>query len=192
MMSGASPTEIAALWRLNFLSGDDVATVCMLWLEQDLDRGDAEIAAFAGKSGLVQAELAPTFDRILRGLIGRTMDRDEAMLRALRLHLTSALTGDNLIMGVQLIIDRFACLSDQRLVRHPRRAQDRPKEVYAQENLGLEYIYGAFYAFDDIGHLGASERLVAEDKLMVHLRQAVRELHDYLTASIVGRINTKT
>jgi len=184
LISAASPAEIAALWRLSLLSGDDVAAVCMLWLERDLDRGDADIAAFAGQSGLVREEIAPVFERLLKDLVGRTMDRDEAILRALRLHLASALAGDDLIKGVQLVIDRFVALSGQRLVVNPRRTQDHPDEVYAEQNLGMEYVYGGFYAFDDIWHLGADEQLIAEHELLVDLRQFVQELQDHLTAMV--------
>jgi hypothetical protein len=85
---------------------------------------------------------------------------------------------------VQLIIDRFRSLSDRRLVWNPRRAQDRPGEVFAEQNLGLEYVYGCFYAFDDISHLSAEEQVVAETRLLVDLRQSVQELHDHLTATL--------
>jgi len=35
LIAAASPVEILALWRLNFLSGDDLSEVCMLWLEHE-------------------------------------------------------------------------------------------------------------------------------------------------------------
>jgi hypothetical protein len=180
----ASPAEIAALWRLNLLSGDDVAAVCMDWLEGDLDHGDAAIAALAGQSGLVRDEIATVFERVLKDLVGRTMDRDEAILRALRFHLASALTGDDLVEEVQLVINRFGALSSQRLVVNPRRTQDNPGGVYAEQNLGLEYVYGGFYAFDDIWHLGADDQLLAERELLVELRLRVHELNDHLTAMV--------
>ena len=63
MIASASPVEIAALWRLNWLSGDDVAAICMGWLEQDIDRGDNEQRAaehgeqhFHGRGFLGKAE----------------------------------------------------------------------------------------------------------------------------------------
>ena len=159
----------------------------MLWLERDLDGGDADIAAVAGQSGLVREEIAPVFERILKGLIGRTLDRNEAIIRALRLHLASALAGNDLIDGVQLVINRFVALSSRRLVINPRRTDDRPDKVYAEQNLGLEYIYGRFYAFDDLGHLGANDRLIAERELLLELRQYVQELHDHLTAMLANQ-----
>jgi hypothetical protein len=64
----ASPIELAALWRLKFMTGDDVAAACLLWLEKDLDRGDPNIAAFAGETGLVVDEIAPAFERSLVNL----------------------------------------------------------------------------------------------------------------------------
>ena len=185
MIESASPIEIAALWRLNILSGYDVAAVCMLWLERNLDQGDVDIATFAGRSDLVREEIAPAFERVLKKLVGRAIERDEAILRALRLHLASALTEGNLTAGVQLIIDRFVGRSDTRLVHHPRRALDRSHEVYAEQNLGLEYVYGRFYAFDDIGHLHRMGRLVIERQLTADLRESVRELHDFLTVMLV-------
>jgi hypothetical protein len=186
LIGTGSPLEILALWRLNFLSGDDVADVCMLWLEHDLDGGDPDIAAFAGQRGLDRWAIAPTFERILNGLAGRIMERDEAIMRALRLHLGAALKGDDLRKGVQLVIDRFRDLSDRRLVHNPRRTQDRPDEIFAEQNLGLEYIYGEFYAFDDVSHLSARRRSIVERKLLVALRQSVQELHDFLTETLNG------
>jgi hypothetical protein len=184
LIGTGSPLEILALWRLNFLSGDDMADVCMLWLEHDLDGGDPDIAAFAGQRGLVREAVAPAFERILNGLTGRTMERDEAILRALRLHLDAALKDDNLRRGVQLVIHRFRDLSDRRLVHNPRRTQDRPNEIFAEQNLGLEYIYGGFYAFDDVLQLSATRRSIAERELLVELRQSVQELHDFLSEAL--------
>jgi hypothetical protein len=186
----ASPLEVAALWRLNLLSGEDIAIVCMQWLEQDLDHGDPNIAAFAGQPDLVREEIAPIFEAILTTINGRSIDRDEATLRALRLYLASTLKGDDLLRGVQLIIDRLAHSSDRRLVWNPRRSRDRPDEVYAEQNLGLEYVYGRYYAFDDIGHLSVEEQAVAEAKLHVDLRESVQELHAHLTAMLDDKIQS--
>jgi len=183
-ISTATPLEIASLWRLGFLSGDDVAAVCLLWLERDLNRGDSDIAAFADEKGLVLEEIAPAFERVLKSLNGRAMERTEAMLRALRWSLASAMAGDDLVLRVEQLIDRFRDLSENRLVRHPRRIQDRPDEVYAGQNLGLEYVYGGFYAFDDIAHLETKKRSGAERRLLSNLRQSVQELHTVLTAML--------
>ncbi|MBQ1562536.1 MULTISPECIES: hypothetical protein [Caulobacter] len=179
----ASPIELAALWRLKFMTGDDVAAACLLWLEKDLDRGDPNIAAFAGETGLVVDEIAPAFERSLVNLIGRSVERDEAILVSLRLHLAAALQAD-LMKGVQLVLYRFQGLTDQRLVHHPRRSTDRPEGTYAEQELGLEYVYGGFYAFDDIQHLTPDEQEVAKVELRHYLQNAVSELERHLALTI--------
>lgn len=175
--------DLAALWRLGFLSGDDIAAICMRWLEEDLDRGDPDIADFAGRPGLTLAEAGPHFERTLELLVGRVIEREEAILRVLRMHLAAALQENRLLEGVSLALHRFADLSEYRLVRNPRRANDHPDGVYAAENLGLEYIYGSFHAFDDIT-LPFSERGPVEAELRNVLRREVLELHDHLTSLI--------
>gem|GEM_PF-6286805 len=109
------------------------------------------------------------------------------MLRALRLHLASALRDDNLMEGVGFALYRFADLSEQSLVRNPRRDRDHPEGVYAQEELGLEYLYGSFHAFDDIQHMPIAERAAAETALKTDLRNDVLELHDHLTSMLEAR-----
>lgn len=183
LIETASPLEVASLWRLNLLSGDDVAAVCLRWLEEDLDQGDVDIASFAGESGLVVAEIAPAFERSLTSIVGRSIGRDEAILRALRLHLALALAGD-LMEGVQNVLYHFQGLSEQRLVHNPRRLQDRPDGFYAEQELGLEYIYGGFYAFDDIYHLSADEQEAAKAELRQELRDAVLELERHLATTL--------
>jgi hypothetical protein len=179
----ASPIEIASLWRLGFLEADDVGRVCMRWLEQDQDGGHAEIAALAGRTGLAVSDIAPAFEGALAHLAGRPMDRDEAILRALRLYLSAALEND-LMEGVGRVVRHFHGLSERRLVIHPRRRQDRPTEAFAEQNLGLEYVYGGYHAFDDLGRLSPQAREAAEATLRVELRCAVVELRDHLTAML--------
>jgi hypothetical protein len=181
----ATPIEIASLWRLNFLSGDDVSAVCLRWLEADLDGGDPDIASLAGAPQLSVHEVAPAFERVLATLIGRSIQRDEAILRALRLYLAYALEGD-LLEGVHEVIWRFQDLSKKRLVHHPRRSADHPDEDYTVQELGLEYIYGCFYAFDDLNHLGANEHKAAKKKLGEDLRTAVQELETHLADNIAS------
>ena len=183
MIEIASPLEIASLWHLNFLNGDDVSVVCLRWLEEDLDRGNPDIAVFAGESGLANVDIAPAFGRALVSVVGRTIERDEAILRALRLHLAVALEGD-LMKEVELLIHRFRGLSGRRLVDNPRRSEDQPDGVYAEQELGLEYVYGGFYAFDDIWHLSADEQETAKVALRQDLRNDVRELKDHLTVML--------
>lgn len=177
--------EIAALWRLNFLSAEDISAVCMRLLEEGLDSADRRIAAFAGDSGLILSDIAPHFERILVSVNGRAIGRDEAILRILRLDLAAALAGYDLKDDVHLLLSRFASLSEHRLVRHPRRTLDQPDGVYAEQELGLglglEYVYGGFYAFDDIWHLSAQEQEVAKAELLDDLRKAVGELPDHLS-----------
>ena len=179
LSAAASRVELSALWQLGFLSGDDIASICMRWLEEDLDRGNPDIATFAGRSGLTLREAGPGFQRALEALVGRVVERDEALLRALRLHLTAALTDGPLMDGVSLALDRFADISDRRLVRNPRRARDHPDGVYVAQNLGLEYLYGDFHALDDILDADPARR-AAEEALVSELRKDVIELRDHL------------
>lgn len=86
--------------------------------------------------------------------------------------------------GVQNLLYRFQGLSEQRLVHNPRRSEDRPDGVYAEQELGLEYIYGGFYAFDDIHHLSAEQQETAKSELRQDLRNAVSELERHLAAMI--------
>jgi hypothetical protein len=183
LIETASPLEIASLWRLGFLSGDDVAHVSMRWLEEDLDRGDPEIASFAGAAGLTISDIAPAFERALTMVVGRSIGHEEAILRALRLHLAVALDGD-LMEGVQQVLHRFQDLSEHRLVHNPRRSEHHPDGVYAAQELGLEYIYGGFYAFDDIWHMSVDEQAAAKVELLQDLRSAVCELKDHLAATL--------
>jgi len=179
VLENASPLEVAALWRLDLLSGDDIAFICLRWLEEDLDQGDPSIAAFAGQSGLHRTEAGPAFERFLCTLIARPVEHDEALLIALHLHLAAALQ-DDLMDGVALALSRFGDSSERRLVHNPRRAKDRPTTVFAEENLGLEYVYGAYHAFDDIQHLTSAEHRAAAEALQDELREHVRELRDHL------------
>jgi len=86
--------------------------------------------------------------------------------------------------GVQNVLYRFQSLSERRLVHNPRRSEDRPDGVYAEQELGLEYIYGGFYAFDDIYHLSVDEQEAAKAELRQDLRNAVFELERHLAATI--------
>lgn len=176
----ATPLEIAALWSLGWVDGPDIAAVCMRWLEEDLDQGDADVAAFAGEPDLLVADAGPAFERSLKRLAGRIPDHDEALLIALRLHLAFILEGGDLLERTGSLIAHFRGQSERRLVRNPRRLADRPDGVYAEQELGLEYVYGGFFAFDDVQAWPAAERLPAEAQMHVDLRQAVHELHDHL------------
>lgn len=178
----ASPLEIAALHRLQLLSASEVGEICMGWLESGQYSGDLEIAALAGATYAEWSELAKPFDRVLQRLTTRELSEDEAILRALRRSLTVALETEPLREGVALLLARFIDRAERRLVRHPRRASDHPDGVYAQEELGLEYIYGCYYAFDDLQHMGGDSRFVAASNLERDLRVCLRELRDHLTA----------
>ncbi|MDG2531212.1 hypothetical protein [Caulobacter endophyticus] len=178
----ADPLEIASLWRMNLLDGPAIAATCMRWLEADLDRGDATIAALAGDADLVVSAIAADFDRALQSLVGDMPENDEAILRALRLHLAFALADDDPRNRIGLMLGRFTHLSKRRLVHNPRRDPDRPDQRIAEQELGLEYVYSGFFAFDDVEHWPPAERQAAEVRLLADLRQAARELHDHLTA----------
>lgn len=184
LLGAATPLQIAALWRLDLLSPDEIAAVCMRWLEEGLDQIDPEVAALAGRQDLTLGDAGPTFAKILQTLIGRLIGEDEATLRALHLHLAASLKSEDFMGAVSLLLARFASRYDRRMVFNPRRARDHPDGDYAQQELGLEYIYGGFYAFDDVQWLPQVERTAAEVRLMQQLREDVRELHDHLETEL--------
>ncbi len=182
----ADPVEVAALWSLGHLAGDDIATVSLRWLEADIDRGDTDVAALAGEAHLNLSESGPAFARALRVVAGREVEGDEAVLRALRLHLAWAQGQDDIEEAVRSILARFVGLSERRLVRNPRRTEDQRDQRYAEDELGLEYVYGLYHEFDDIGHLSPSARAAAEANLRAELREAVVILHDHLSAMLAA------
>ena len=180
-LEAATPLEIAALRRLGLLSGDDVARICMRWLEEDLDGGDPDVAVLAGRRDLLTNEEEKAFGRRLDILIGRPVEREEALLLALRLHLAASLRGD-LTDGVALLLERFGERSDCRLVHHPRRVVAGSRDVYAKENLGLEYVYGVYCALVDIPRRDIAGREAAT----AALREEVLNLHAHLTTVLTS------
>ncbi|ENZ81205.1 hypothetical protein OR37_02914 [Caulobacter vibrioides OR37] len=48
----------------------------------------------------------------------------------------------------------------------------------------MEYVYGGFYAFDDIQHLTPDEQEVAKVELRHYLQNAVSELERHLALTI--------
>jgi hypothetical protein len=186
----AAPKEVAALWRMGWLDGPAIAAVCMRWLETDLDQGDAAIAAMAGEPDLLVSDIAADFERALQKLVSDIPQGDEAILITLRLHLAFALAGDDLIDGVSLLIQRFISMSERRLVHHPHRVHDRPEQLFAQQELGLEYVYGAYFAFDDIQHLSGQPKAYAKAHAdcLKALRDDAQVLHDHLTQVLASPV----
>ncbi len=137
----------------------------------------------AGEHDLLVSDVAVDFERALNKLVGDIPQGDEAILITLRLHLAFALAGDDLLSGVLLLIQHFIALSEKRLVHHPHRIHDRPDQLFAQQELGLEYIYGAYFAFDDIQHLRAQPEAHAEAHAdcLKALRDDTQVLYDHLT-----------
>lgn len=180
----ASPIQIAALWRLEMLTGADVSRICLRLLEEDLDAGDPNVASFAGRCDLTLSESGRGFEQALERLAPGVLSKHDALLRALHLHLDVALRADDLMEHVGRLISRFAHLSETRLVVHPRRANDRPAETFAAEDLGLEYIYGSYDAFDDISAVPPPKRALLFERQMRSLRSDVTELRDHLAERI--------
>lgn len=186
LVAAASPVELAALWRLDLLTARDVVQVCQAWLEQGLDEASPDIAVLAGEIDPRLDDLRLRFERALAALTGPVLTRDEALLIALRLHLAVALVQpDARFLGaVDLAVIRFAHVSERRLVVHPARLTDRPDETFAEQNLGLEYVYSLYWELDDLlrGEMMVADPAAQEAELRRDLRAEVQTLHDHLRA----------
>lgn len=184
IVAAASPVELAALWRLDLLTARDVVQVSQAWLEQDLDEASPDIAILAGEIDPRLDDLRPRFERALAALTGAVFTHDEALLIALRLHLAVALAqpDERFVQAMDLAIARFANASEHRLVVHPARLADRPDQSFAQEELGLEYIYGLYWELDDLlrGEMMVADPAALEAAVRRDLRQEVQTLHDHL------------
>lgn len=152
IVAAASPIELAALWRLGLLTARDVVRICQDWLEQDLDGGAPDVAVLAGEIDPRLADIAAGFERALITLTGPPLSREDALPIALRLHLAVALVqpDERFVEAMDLVMARFKSVAGRRLVIHPRRLDDRPDEVFAEQELGLEYVYGAYDDLDDL------------------------------------------
>jgi len=186
IVAAASPTELAALWRLDLLTPRDVVQTCLRWLEEDRDADVPDIAVLAGEIDPRLDDLRPRFDRVLAALSGPAPSRDQAVLTALRLHLAVALVQPDarFVEAMDLVIHRFAHVSERRLVTHPTRLADRPGETFAQQELGLEYIYGLYWELDDLlrGEMVVANPIAVEIECRRALRNEVAVLHAHLAA----------
>lgn len=186
VVANASPVELAALWQLDLLTSRDVVQVCLNWLEQGLDDMAPDIAVLAGEIDPRIDELRRPFERALAALAGVELTHDEALLIALRQHLAVALAqpDERFMQAMDLAIARFAHASERRLVVHPARLADRPDETFAEQELGLEYIYGLYWELDDLlrGEMMVANPVKLEIKLRRALREEVQTLHDHLRA----------
>jgi hypothetical protein len=175
--------RMAALWRLGLLTSRDVVQTCLNWLEQGFDEAP-DIAVLAGEIDPRLADLAPRFERVLSALTGAPLSWDEALPIALRLHLCVALVqpDERFVEAMDLVIARFVRASERRLVIHPARLADRPDEIYAEQELGLEYVYGAYFELDDfLDDRARFEALgVTEAECLSALRQEATALHAHL------------
>jgi hypothetical protein len=184
IVAAASPTELAALWRLDLLTARDVVQVCLNWLEQGLDDEAPDIAVLAGEVDPRIADLRPRFERILAALTEAPLSRDEALPVALRLHLAVALVqpDERFVEAMDLVIARFVNVSERRLVVHPQRLTDSPDGTYAEQALGLEYVYGAYHQLDDLlkGNLWVDDPVAMKVQCSSDLREEVAVLHAHL------------
>ncbi|HWW27358.1 MAG TPA: hypothetical protein VNZ85_15855 [Caulobacter sp.] len=187
IVAAASPAELAALWRLDLLTPRDVAWTCLRWLEEGLDADVPDIAVLAGEIDPRVDDLRPRFERVLTALSGPAPSRDQALLTALQLHLAVALAQPDarFIETMDLMIHRFADASERRLIIHPARATDRPDETFAEEELGLEYIYGLYWELDDLcrGEMVVTNPDAAEIERRRALRDEVAVLHAHLATA---------
>jgi hypothetical protein len=180
IVAAASPTELAALWRLDFLTARDVVQVCLNWLEQGLDDEAPDIALLASEIDPRLVDLRPRFERVLTALAETSLSREEALPIALRLHLAVALVqpDERFVEAMDLVMARFKYASERRLVIHPRRVTERPDEVVAEQALGLEYVYGAYLTLEDFleGEV-MFDPAVTQAQCLEALREEVAVLH---------------
>jgi hypothetical protein len=185
IVAAASPLELAALWRLDLLTARDVVQVCQAWLEEGLEEEAPDIAVLAGEIEPRLVDLRPRFERILAAVTGPPPSREAALLVALRLHLIVALVqpDERFVQAMDTVIARFVEVSERRLVVHPRRLADRPDEAIAEQELGLEYVYGAYYELEDLRSDGAwiEDPVVARAEGLAALRKEAALLHDHLS-----------
>jgi hypothetical protein len=183
IVAAALPVELAALWRLDLLTARDVVQVCGTWLEQGLAEASPDIAVLADEIDPRLVDLRPGFERVLAAVAGAPPSRDQALLIALRLHLAVALVqpDERFVEAMDLVMARFVQVSDRRLVVHPRRPTARPDETFAEQALGLEYVYGAYDTLDDFlgGHV-AFDPDVTQAQCVDHLREEAAVLHAHL------------
>ena len=183
IVAAASPLELAALWRLDLLTARDVVQVCLNWLEQGLDDEAPDIVLLASEIDPRLDDLRPRFERVLTALAG-PLSRDEALPIALRLHLAVALVqpDERFVEAMDLVIARFAHVSEKRLVTHPHRLTDRPDETFAEQKLGLEYVYGTYHELDDLlgGQVWVDDPVAAQAQCLAALREEVGVLHAHL------------
>ena len=184
IVAAASPLELAALWRLDLLTARDVVQVCLNWLEEGLDDEAPDIAVLAGEVDPRIADLRPRFERVLVALAGAPLSRDQALPIALRLHLAVALVQPDarFVEAMDLVIARFAQASERRLVVHPARLANRPDEAFAGQELGLEYVFGAYWELEDIlkGEMAVADPAAVEAERRRALRDEAAILHGYL------------
>ncbi|WP_165190454.1 hypothetical protein [Caulobacter soli] len=184
IVAAASPLELAALWRLDLLTARDVVLVCLTWLEQGLDAEAPDIAVLAGEVDPRILDLRPRFERVLADLIGAPLSRDEALPIALRLHLAVALVqpDERFVEAMDLVMARFKYASESRLVVHPRRLTDRPDETFAEQALGLEYVYGVYDELDDLlgGQMLVDDPVAMKARCLEDLREEAAVLHAHL------------
>ena len=102
----------------------------------------------------------------------------------LRLHLAVALVqpDERFVEAMDLVIARFAHVSEKRLVTHPHRLTDRPDETFAEQKLGLEYVYGTYHELDDLlgGQVWVDDPVAAQAQCLAALREEVGVLHAHL------------
>jgi hypothetical protein len=184
IVAAASPLELAALWRLDLLTARDVVQVCLAWLEEGLDEEAPDIAVLAGEVDPRIEDLRPRFERVLTALTGTSLSRDQALPIALRLHLAVAMVqpDERLVEAMDLVIARFVNVSERRLVVHPQRLTDSPDGAYAEQELGLEYVYGAYHQLDDLlkGDLWVDDPVAMKVQCFSDLREEVAVLHAHL------------
>jgi hypothetical protein len=151
IVSEATPAEAAALSRLGRLSSSDIVRLCERWLEDDLDRGSADVAWIASESSPVMSDLASPFARALRDLAGDPPSVQEAARTVV--HLYARAIADGRVpaeQGMDALNDIANAFSDWpvRLIHNPDRdPADTTK--YAGEKLGLEHLYTWYRELQD-------------------------------------------
>jgi hypothetical protein len=141
----ASPSEAAALFRLDLLNPWEIVRLCERWLEEDRDQGSPEVAAIACESpGSPSPDLRRGFGKAIGQLAGAPPSIEDAARTAVRLYVRAIADGrvppepgmDALDEDLDFRFRDWPV----RLIRSP----DRPEgdeTRYAGEALGLEGLF---------------------------------------------------
>lgn len=182
-----SPSEAAALFKLDLLAGEELVHLAGAWLEDGL--GDIETACLAGEQNPTLRNSGAAFIAVLRELSIELPARETAVKSALELYLRRIV--DGVIPpyeGMRQIDDRlmgFYPDDESPLCFFPRRDE---KVKYVGERWGLERMYTWYRELQDaadgdrLNYYNDLPKAEAVEKFKQHLYEEAGKALDRLTA----------